>query len=319
MADSNYNGSSPLTTCSVDGCDRAPHSLGVCSRHYQRMREHGYYGEHNLTCKQCGCGFTSEHMQKYCSKQCSGTAQNRKAGMLPWDEHKQKIRSEHNYFTCICCGRESHRRMSGTSNDKGYQNKFCSMACRSEHARSIRESIGGKEHSRHIRRLLLTISKIAAVKRAQELKDEKASSLCIKCGSPVGYRMGPCRKYCNTCSDLVSKQYKKEANRTRKQYLRALRHGANAERINPMEILERDGWRCQICGVSTPKSRRGTLHRNAPEVDHIIPLSRGGEHRGNNLQCACRACNGMKSNRTVVGQMGLFSKIGGADQASTTL
>lgn len=317
MANTHYTDSYEM--CRVEGCTSKTHSLGYCSMHYLRMRQFGYCGPHSLTCQQCGKHFASERKKKYCSVQCNSTAQNRKSGMIPLAEHKLKVRSEHNYFTCICCGKESHRRMSGTSHAKGYQNKFCSMACRSEHAMNVRYAIGGKEHGKQIRRLLLALGKIAAVKHAQELKDEKANSSCIKCGSPVGYRMGPCRKYCNRCSDMISKQHKKAANRARKQYLRALRHGVNAEIINPLEILERDGWRCQICGVSTPKSRRGTLHRNAPEVDHIVPLSRGGEHRRNNLQCACRACNGKKSNRMVVGQMGLFSTVGGAAPASAAL
>jgi 5-methylcytosine-specific restriction endonuclease McrA len=33
-------------------------------------------------------------------------------------------------------------------------------------------------------------------------------------------------------------------------------------------------------------------------IDHVIPLSRGGEHVFDNLVCACKTCNGRKGNKT---------------------
>lgn len=52
-------------------------------------------------------------------------------------------------------------------------------------------------------------------------------------------------------------------------------------------VLERDGWRCQGCG------RSGWL-----EVDHIRPLSRGGDHFDlGNLQALCKSCHSRKTAR----------------------
>lgn len=56
-------------------------------------------------------------------------------------------------------------------------------------------------------------------------------------------------------------------------------------------ILERDGWRCQLCGIDTPKELRGTYKPNAPEVDHVIPKARGGGWDEANLRCVCHVCN----------------------------
>jgi 5-methylcytosine-specific restriction endonuclease McrA len=39
------------------------------------------------------------------------------------------------------------------------------------------------------------------------------------------------------------------------------------------------------------------LAPNAPQVDHVVPLSRGGEDVLENCQVLCRACNRKKSNR----------------------
>jgi len=52
-------------------------------------------------------------------------------------------------------------------------------------------------------------------------------------------------------------------------------------------ILQRDGFRCKMCGKT---SRETTL-----EVDHIIPLSRGGTDSLDNLQTLCVDCNKGKS------------------------
>lgn len=48
-------------------------------------------------------------------------------------------------------------------------------------------------------------------------------------------------------------------------------------------IYQRDGYRCRKCGVS---------QRYAPlEVDHIIPIAKGGKSTYNNLQTLCHRCN----------------------------
>jgi hypothetical protein len=65
------------------------------------------------------------------------------------------------------------------------------------------------------------------------------------------------------------------------------------------EILERNGYTCQLCGAgpgdSDPynPSRKVRLH-----VDHITPLSQGGTEDKNNLRVLCSACNQGKSNVT---------------------
>ena len=48
--------------------------------------------------------------------------------------------------------------------------------------------------------------------------------------------------------------------------------------------------------MDTPRELRGKFQPNSPEIDHIIPLSRGGAHSVLNCACACRKCNGDKGN-----------------------
>lgn len=59
-------------------------------------------------------------------------------------------------------------------------------------------------------------------------------------------------------------------------------------------IYKRDGYRCCKCGRKTEDL----------EIDHILPISKGGKTHPNNLQTLCKRCNKNKSNiiepRTVV-------------------
>jgi len=50
------------------------------------------------------------------------------------------------------------------------------------------------------------------------------------------------------------------------------------------DILERDGFACQICGA-----RRNLC------VDHIVAIANGGSNDPKNLQTLCRTCNMKKS------------------------
>ena len=58
------------------------------------------------------------------------------------------------------------------------------------------------------------------------------------------------------------------------------------------KVLQRDRFCCCACGAS-PSTTPGTLL----EIDHIIPWSKGGETKMNNLQTLCFSCNQGKSNQ----------------------
>jgi 5-methylcytosine-specific restriction endonuclease McrA len=58
------------------------------------------------------------------------------------------------------------------------------------------------------------------------------------------------------------------------------------ERIDRNAIIERDKWMCYLCGV--------VCTRKNVTLDHIVPLSRGGNHTADNLRVACRSCNSSK-------------------------
>lgn len=52
------------------------------------------------------------------------------------------------------------------------------------------------------------------------------------------------------------------------------------------EILKRDGFACQFCGMKAPEAYL--------QVDHIVPVAMGGTDDPNNLIAACWSCNNGK-------------------------
>lgn len=114
------------------------------------------------------------------------------------------------------------------------------------------------------------------------------------------------------CSDDCKAASARSSKRRSKRLRSALIRGASEGiAVSAYSIFERDGWRCQGCGCHTPKSLRGTIEDDAPELDHIHPVSKGGKHKPNNLQCLCRLCNQMKSDRSMVDFINEINGIGG--------
>jgi 5-methylcytosine-specific restriction endonuclease McrA len=72
---------------------------------------------------------------------------------------------------------------------------------------------------------------------------------------------------------------------------RARKYGARYVPFKVADVLARDRWTCAICGIHTPPALRGTFEHDAPELDHALPLARGGEHSTANARCVCRSCN----------------------------
>lgn len=55
------------------------------------------------------------------------------------------------------------------------------------------------------------------------------------------------------------------------------------EHFTREEIYERDAGRCHVCGRK--------VNRNHWHLDHLVPLSLGGEHSRRNVAVACPTCN----------------------------
>ena len=86
----------------------------------------------------------------------------------------------------------------------------------------------------------------------------------------------------------------KEARAAAQDRRRARKFGVGYERFWRRSIYERDGWLCQICSLPVDRSSEPDRHLR-PSLDHKVPLSRGGAHSRENVQCAHWICNSRKT------------------------
>lgn len=158
---------------------------------------------------------------------------------------------------------------------------------------------------------------------------------CWRCGGPKP--PGERRKYCDACREIAKQEYAEKNNKrfkrwyaeNREHHLARVRAYARAtrplrtakerewrqnnpertkqiyrahslryraqlaeafvENVEPSVLYERDEGRCGICGEP--------VGRDDFQVDHIVPISRGGEHSYANTQIAHRFCNQSKGAR----------------------
>lgn len=74
-----------------------------------------------------------------------------------------------------------------------------------------------------------------------------------------------------------------------------------------LDLATRDGWVCGLCLGPIDWRVRGD-HYLEPTVDHVVPITAGGEHSMANAQLAHWTCNAAKRNSTDVVMMSVPSR-----------
>lgn len=201
---------------------------------------------------------------------------------------------------CQHCYRTTMRRVSGGGSDAG---RFCDRKCAAQHRAHVAREVAGiramagplpvHDTGPVLRQLVRTLRRLIRQREHGATLAALASSPCAVCGQPCGYTFGRRKRYCSRECQKASDSYRDHrcAHRIKRK---ALKRSVSVETVSPILVFDRDRWTCQLCGVATPKGRRGTMTPNAPELDHILPLACGGAHSYANTQCACRACNAAK-------------------------
>lgn len=249
---------------------------------------------HCITCATLFTPSNANWYAKVCSRKCKS---------------RNDVASRNTKAPCRVCGKPNS---CSTASGK----KFCSIKCK----RSVKQAS---------KKLYRRICPICGVKRwdnqdtkksacdahkwlAYGIDQHKADAIahekeCGWCGVLFCRLYGSKSQYCsNQCVDASKRKQKLDMG-SGSSRARARRYGVEYEPVNVIKVFERDGWRCQICGRRTPKKLRGRVDcKTAPELDHRVPLSRGGGHTYDNVQCACRDCNGKKSANRCTGQLPLF-------------
>lgn len=237
-------------------------------------------------CTVCNTEYESKTKRSsYCSKPCKEKGR-RSRGIGP--------------YYCKCCHKPFMAKKAEFST-------FCSKTCSGKHRKRIATEIEGirqlgKPNYPNGRKPMtrsIVSMEIMAIRRLgiQKYFAPKYRATCPICKVVhVVIRSHPKQimdKVCPVCVRDNQRMHARKASVIRKRKIDRL----TAERIDPLDILERDNWACYICGDQLKKEDRGSILLKAPEVDHIVPISKGGRHSWGNLACSCRQCNQGKSDK----------------------
>ena len=229
------------------------------------------------------CFHCGEHMDHPRRKQC-GSPECARA----YNNHRQKEfyrnwRAEHGEHyqgrynrdcytrTCRSCGKEWSTR--------NRQAKRCGH-CRYGYARDRRLPT---PHPNPAPVTELPARHPARAPRKAPVQTLWVNGTCARCGNSFTVQHQTESRYCSPRCQRASAKDRR----------RALKRGSQHETYRRVSILDRDGWRCQICHRKT-RTDVGWWHPMAPTIDHIVALAQGGTDTPDNVQCAHRACNSIK-------------------------
>lgn len=222
-------------------------------------------------CIYCGKEITtkSHHkggVRKYCNMDCYNAMHQR---------------HEYGMAVCLYCGKEFQE-------TRDRPNKFCSPSCSTLYQHMIKRMEKAEENE-------INPETQALIEEAEEqikILTERLKAL---------YKIAEHQRRCRYCgrwftsergATFCSEECRRKADNYRRDH-RITRNGKADYTISLPRLYARDGGVCQICGEHLSFE----VHYNDPKypsIDHIIPLSKGGLHRWDNVQLLCRECNMLK-------------------------
>ena len=286
---------------------------GLCTNHYakSRYKPRASAEKEQIKCRSCSGFFTpSKNGQMFCGHTCAARLRR---GCKARDEVRQ--------YSCAHCG-------TGFESASNVPAKYCTKTCKlgawkkanperdAEHqAKKQAKQVRAPQSSVYFRTCDVcakpwtarnALSRVCSVacnrkvlaelgRKYAEQAHRKAArtTRCMHCDCKFSPLYGSSHaRACAPCAESVAR-----AIRSAQKDKRKAKYKLN--KLDPFKVFDRDGWRCQDCGVSTPRAKRGSYADDAPELDHIRPLSKGGAHSYENTQCLCRRCNAIKSDTWV--------------------
>lgn len=237
-------------------------------------------------CLTCGTSLVGKMTEaKYCSRAC-------------WLIDRNRLHAERSETICKQCGKEF---IPKAKDRVMFCSRECAFAYKREHAKPKLEKpstrycvICGQELAG---RASVACSPECRKELARQLaraanarKRQAAARVCAECGKEFVAEYGDKRRvYCS------HKCLTRHNSRIGKHVYKARMRGAErCEAIDPIDVFTRDKWRCYLCGRKTDRRLRGTQSALAPELEHIVPIARGGTNTYDNVACACHDCNRKK-------------------------
>lgn len=279
------------------------HKRRFCSRRCQYDGRGEVFGDRR-PCERCGKPFRGKSGQRFCSLACV---------------HPPTI------YTCLCCEKPFKKKIYKSGN-YSCQTKYCSRECAFEaRRRKLPAAQRPLEIAGRIAGWFLswgedvwpivTACGGCGVSLRTKRQDKCVRTVCQQCAAPPRKcaKCGECPSkyspYCEPCAARSREEARRRARKKRRWHQnirkRCRRSGTTYTPVSRKKILDRDRWKCQICGVKLlPKYTKmlgtNSPHPRCPTVDHIIPICLGKASPGHiesNLQAACWECNCLKSDK----------------------
>lgn len=124
-------------------------------------------------------------------------------------------------------------------------------------------------------------------------------------GTKNGYdwhRRGPGEEPCTPCRDAMM-EYWRNARRIRPRSggRTAKSYGVKSEKYTYFDVISTYGTNCHICGepinLEAPRNVGRAGWEKALHIDHVIPMSKGGEDTLDNVRPSHARCNIIKNDR----------------------
>lgn len=251
----------------------------------------------NKTCPICSdivlpSRFGFGQSKKYCSENCRAKADRRRS----YERRRSMI--ETFSVTCDICGNE----FSTANKTK----TWCSSECNAvKHQRKRRDTMlaiansnpasciicgGPTKRAAHSGRAFKYCSNECRVRARNKSGPTPISKACEQCGEEFETRIVNkiyCGRECRHQAEHSRRRTERGANTHDR---RCRKFHRQYTPIDPHSIFNRDEWVCKICFAPVDQDTVFPDPLSAT-LDHIVPLSRGGDHIASNLRTAHWGCN----------------------------
>jgi 5-methylcytosine-specific restriction endonuclease McrA len=269
-----------------------------CEKHMTGRRRRKNIRLKRWFCAVCQIGIVrprSGPMPRYCSRTCRTAAASVRAVRSGQRQSSPKNGLVATSECRIC--------FQGFTTRSGWKSSYCSNECRTL-ARCVQHEcvICGDPYFCIPAKTAAKFSKTCSGRCRREYQQRNATVETFRCkfcdlvfSAPKQSNRMFCGKQC------VDAYWKRNRNLiyNASRRLDELGKPTGAVVVNPVEVFKRDNWTCWLCNLSIDRFLKWPDPMSA-SVDHVIPISKGGEHsmsnvRSAHLRCNCRKSDSLKS------------------------
>lgn len=105
----------------------------------------------------------------------------------------------------------------------------------------------------------------------------------------------------NCCSEYCTKRYQKEHSKTlNKKRLKQIKENGKVDKdITITKLMKIHDSKCYLCQTVVSLNKADGIGKSYANIEHIVPISRGGTHTWDNVSLSCSECNCKKGTMTL--------------------